>query len=819
MLDNQKFGKRLVQAGVINQAQLDEALRQQQVQEGRLGEILVRLGYVSESTVLQFLAAEFRTRYVSTERLAKARIPQQVLDLLPLSIAEHFHLIPVLYDPENSTLSIVTSDPQNDGSLREVHMITRVRELRVYVALQSAVQAAIRKHYRGDVNAFAPLLHGQYYEGAEPHSSQSPDYPIQYTDAMSSYPGHSPHESAYSPSAFFSTGTPAPIAHPSPAYPMPPYEPYNPVDVGHAPPAYAPPPPPYHADPYGDNDDDVTRIHSNFHEALYDDPPPYTAPAAPPPPMPAQAHLPPEPAYASAPATNLLALSRLFIQKIQRESAIYRRHLGLQEPLLRLAIKRLNMNKEEAEALWLAFYIHHIHTELPKADLISLEQQPALQAQIRENHEEHLHELAGVALPTEVFEILQHAYERYDGRGFPNQLNGQQIPVGSRLLAILDAYECLRSEKEIKGDELIKALKAHERTLFDPDLLSLICREIQRIQDFEKGVIPSVLLLDPDRDFTQQLERSLLEKGWWVQAFDDPDEAEAVISKHRPDLVVLEIDISHKTDGFGFIEHIRKNYNNPPEFLLLTSPKNDDKIERGMSVAQDFMTKSSNASILVARINRVMAQLQEQKKKKAQSSGKKGLTGSLEQLGLPDLLQVLSQGRRTGRLAISHPGEEMGYIFLEDGYVFHATCGELKAEHAFYRMIGWEKGEFSLDPAIKSETRTINKSLDGLILDGLRMLDEARRDGDDEISFSGADGFEEEGEHHQGGSESDFFDLAFEEGSAAPASQDVAAPAKAPEAQGAPMQGLFQDLQEGDLEDAFSSTFVGDNESKKTQTR
>ncbi len=832
MLDNQKFGKRLVQAGVINQAQLDEALRQQQVQEGRLGEILVRLGYVSESTVLQFLAAEFRTRYVSTERLAKARIPQQVLDLLPLSIAEHYHLIPVLYDPENSTLSIVTSDPQNEASLREVHMITRVRELRVYVALQSAVQAAIRKHYRGDINAFAPLLQGQAGGYAESHetNSQAPEYnnspyPESYNNVSGGYSGY--YDDNPNPQFGTAPGTPSPYGRATGAY----YDPYQPIDSSNMPSnmpnmgGYSNTPNAYpSADPYSDNDDDVTRIHANFHDVLYD-------PTSQPPGPAAAPVYPPSDPYAQPfapvvqPSTNLLALTKLFTQRIQRESAVYRRHLNLQEPILRLLLKRMNASQSEKDAVWMAFYLHHVDSELPKASLLSIAQSESLQAETRRQHAAHVENLRSMRLPIEVLDILQSVYERVDGKGFPQGIKGNAIPIGSRILAILDTYEHLRLERDLKGDELTQQIGAHQGSLFDAELLPLVGREVQRIQDYEKGSIPNVLLLDPDTQLTTQIEKSLLDKGWWVQVVADTHEADAQIQKHRPDLVVLELHLPGEIDGFSFVESIRKQSSTPPEFLFLTSQHDEESVERGMSMALDYLIKpaGANVGVTVARINRSMEQVREQKRRKAKSQGSKGLTGSLEQLGLPDLLQVLSQSRRTGRLIITAE-EETGIIFLEDGHVFDASLNEIQGEHAVYRLLAWEKGEFSLDPSIRPEKRVIHKSLDGLILDGLRMIDEARRDGNDEISFGSGfdDEFAEEGSE-TGGNENDFFDLSsFDEGEGGKkANQDITPPPvptpAPPQKRSGEFQGLFQDLQEGDLEDAFSSTFAGD-ESKKTES-
>ncbi|MEM1008680.1 MAG: hypothetical protein AAGJ35_06705, partial [Myxococcota bacterium] len=371
MLNNQKFGKRLVQAGVISQTQLEEALRQQQVQEGRLGELLVQLGFVSEATVLQFLAAEFRTRYVSTERLAKARIPRQVLELLPLNVAEHYHLIPVLYDPDNSTLSIVTSDPQNEASLREVHMITRVRELRVYVALQSAVQAAIRKHYRNEQNAFEALLqkdqvnynatHGAEY-GQTRGAYVNANYGYTYENTgdntnVSSVPGYGQGNTAYAT-----------------------FDQYNNTSNRD-----------YNADYV---DDDVTRIHSNFHETLYSDSDVY--------------HEQTSQSRESLLLQTSLQWMRLFSERLRQSNEAYASHMARQEPLFRLVLKRLNLDPVSSDDIELAFYVHQIFCdEYPRPDLMSLEKNDERQVETQEQYLEELSRFKMIPLPTNTFHILQ----------------------------------------------------------------------------------------------------------------------------------------------------------------------------------------------------------------------------------------------------------------------------------------------------------------------------------------------------------------------------------------------------------------------------
>ena len=75
-----RFGEKLLQARLIDKAQLDAALNHQSETGLRIGEALLELGYLSEDNLLKFLAKEFNTRFVSTRKLAKISISQEMLE-------------------------------------------------------------------------------------------------------------------------------------------------------------------------------------------------------------------------------------------------------------------------------------------------------------------------------------------------------------------------------------------------------------------------------------------------------------------------------------------------------------------------------------------------------------------------------------------------------------------------------------------------------------------------------------------------------------------------------------------------------------------
>ncbi len=103
---------------------------------------------------------------------------------------------------------------------------------------------------------------------------------------------------------------------------------------------------------------------------------------------------------------------------------------------------------------------------------------------------------------------------------------------------------------------------------------------------------------------------------------------------------------------------------------------------------------------------------------------KQGFTGKLDQFQLVDIIQMCCLSRRSGRLRLSK-GVDKGVLFLHDGNIVHAACGNLVGEEAVYRIIDWDFGEFHLDEGISADQQTITAGWESVIMEGVRRRDES----------------------------------------------------------------------------------------------
>lgn len=131
---------------MLDEARLKAALAEQRKWGGRLGRIVVEMGFVDEVVMCRLLAQQLR---LDTIELDSATLPVRITEHLRLDLAERYGVFPVAMDQSEKALQVATSDPTNVEALQELEFATSLRITPV-VATASSIDRAIRRHYFGE---------------------------------------------------------------------------------------------------------------------------------------------------------------------------------------------------------------------------------------------------------------------------------------------------------------------------------------------------------------------------------------------------------------------------------------------------------------------------------------------------------------------------------------------------------------------------------------------------------------------------------------------------------------------------------------------
>jgi CheY-like chemotaxis protein len=234
-----------------------------------------------------------------------------------------------------------------------------------------------------------------------------------------------------------------------------------------------------------------------------------------------------------------------------------------------------------------------------------------------------------------------------------------------------------------------------------------------------------LLLVDADPRSVRVLEVSLKKSGYSVTTASDGADALAKIEFSAPDLILSDTRLP-RLDGYELVRRMKDK----PEHahipvVFLTSQKSiEDKI-RGLELGvEDYLTKPIFVRELIARVNLLLARRTQERMATAMPMSRRTrLSGSLEDMGVVDLLQTFEISRKTGVGKIGN-GRREARIYFRDGKVVDAELGRLRGEEAVYRALIWTTGTFEVDFCPIDREDIIPTSTQGLLMEGMRRVDE-----------------------------------------------------------------------------------------------
>jgi CheY-like chemotaxis protein len=244
-----------------------------------------------------------------------------------------------------------------------------------------------------------------------------------------------------------------------------------------------------------------------------------------------------------------------------------------------------------------------------------------------------------------------------------------------------------------------------------------------------------LLLVDDNPMVLGMLQQALTPFAQVVAAGDAADALLKAVDD-PPDLVVCDYRMPGM-DGRQLVERLKSRPATANFSAILMASRVDiDERLSPQDAADDYLAKPFFLKEATRRIKRTVDRISlEKMAKTAPSDGV--VRGNLSQMNVIDLMQSLEMGRKSCQLKLNHEGDKCEVFFVE-GQVKHATYGSLTGDEAVFKVLRWTGGNFELNFEGKTDQETTKLNTQGLLMEGLRLLDESQRDGGGELAVAPA---------------------------------------------------------------------------------
>ncbi len=613
-----KLGDRLVAAGLVSREAVEQALEQQRLTGHRLGDSLVEMGLLGEAVLLRFLASELKTRYVSAEKLARAQIPSELLDRVPVRLAEAHHFLPLAVDDERRILSIVAAEPQNEKLLRDVASIADVDEVYAYIALRSVVRAGIQKHYYADTTAFASLTAG-------PRASRA--------------------DLAGIAAAYESAGS-----------------------TKQSPPV-------------------ALRLRGESSQAR-------TPAARSSRPTTGESGL--VAGRGAVDQTDYLETLRVLVDQIERGRGEMRGHSAQLARQASLVAMRLALPGREVSSVALAAFLHDLGKGGVHLTLAGTARNPEWKAEAKKLALAPVHMFESVHLPAQVGGTLAQLYEAWDGSGTPHGTRGEDIAIGARILAAVDSWlDLTRNPGNAFGrlftrEQALSHMAEQAGKLFDPRVVEML--ELLHSGELLRRRLESdgrqVLVADPQPAHRDALVHALGRKGLLVHATSTLEGAVEAAPVSDLWLFSVALGLPEVADAAVQLRSDPRLAGTP---LLVSGPVDEAGSERLLQSGVNALLGTGDPPDLAAHVVEAL------RERIGHGAPARVVQGTADELPPRDVLRILGNGRKSGRLVLRADGSD-GLLQFERGRVVWAGADQVRGEEALTQILRARATEFVYDP-------------------------------------------------------------------------------------------------------------------------
>lgn len=294
--------------------------------------------------------------------------------------------------------------------------------------------------------------------------------------------------------------------------------------------------------------------------------------------------------------STLLALTRA----IEAKDRYTKGHSARVAQYSKMIAERMGKTEEEQEEIYNVGLLHDVGKLRVPEEIINKE------GKLTDAEFEYikLHPVAGYNILRDIHGDNQLSvgakfhHERYDGTGYPNGLEGENIPELARIIAVADSYDAMasnRSYRKALPQEVIRAeLEKGMGTQFDPKIAKVMLQIMEEDKEYqlrETEQREKTILVVDDSNINLRIAEKILTKepAYRVLKAMDGEEAIDVLSKNSVDLILLDIEMPGM-DGFETLSKIREF--SKVAVIFMTADKELTTINRAVEMGvEDYITK------------------------------------------------------------------------------------------------------------------------------------------------------------------------------------------------------------------------------------
>lgn len=224
-----------------------------------------------------------------------------------------------------------------------------------------------------------------------------------------------------------------------------------------------------------------------------------------------------------------------------------------------------------------------------------------------------------------------------------------------------------------------------------------------------------ILVVDDEPNVVKSCTRFLELAGFDVSGVSTGPDALELNRADPFELVLLDLRLGDM-DGLEVLRTLREESPETAVVICTAYGTKENVVEALRLGAQEFLEKPLEANELVDAVSAILDREDDAH-----------VRGNLRTLSLPSIVQINCTEFNQARLRLRRRGQE-GAVYFAEGNIVHAILGSHVGEEAVYELLAWEDGEFELEMGVEAPERTITTNWSGLLLEGMRRIDEAAAD-------------------------------------------------------------------------------------------